>query len=186
VSAGGVIGLRRPSRVRHWVSVVASTIAVIAILAVVVVVWPASLGGQFVLAGVSGNAHNHGLHEGDLLVARKAVDYHPGDLIVIETYRNGDRSRMIQPVVANLGPHDYLVSIGPGVVGEPWPVSRESILGREILVIPQGARVALLFLNPWFLGIAVTTLVAVLLWPQRDPDDAPPVPNADSDPLTPV
>lgn len=181
-AVGGICGPRF-RRICRRVSMAASILAVIVIVAVVVLVWPASLGGQFVLAGVSGHAHNHGLHDGDLLIARKAADYTPGDLVVIETYRNGDRSRAIQPIVAKLGPSDYLVSIGPGVLGEPWPVSGESILGREVLVVRHGAQVASLFLNPWFLGIAVTILVAVLLWPQRVPSD-PPAPTPEAETLT--
>lgn len=140
----------------------------------IVVKWfSASLGGQFQMAGLTGSAPNHGLYDGDLLIAKRSDHYHVGETVVIETYRNGASTRLIAPIVGDLGSEAFLVRLGPGLTGEPWPISQKSILGQQALVIPHGATVASLFVKPWFLGLVVAALVAVMLWPQRpDPEPA--------------
>lgn len=139
-------------------------IASLAMVILVIAGWftlfgPTSLGGPTTYVAVSGTSMEPGLLEGDLVVARRADRYEPGDVVVFRVPEG-------EPAAGGLVIHRIVGGSAAGFVvqgdnkgvPDPWRPSATDIAGTLWLRLP-GAAVAL----TWLRQPAVFAAVAAAL-----------------------
>lgn len=141
-------------------------LAGLAVVAAVVLIWPARLGGASVLVVVQGRSMEPTHRSGDLVVARTTDDVATGDVVV---YRIPDG----QPGAGQLVMH-RLMSIRPDgrlvLQGDNRRLPDDVVLGREDVVAravlglgPWPIRV--LGLSPYLSALGLALVVGWYLWP---------------------
>lgn len=146
-------------------------LAILALTALVAIVWPTQWWGASSYVVVAGPSMQPVLNDGDFVWAQRSLGgrYEPGDVIVFRAPEVGG-PRVIHRVVS---------VDDDGVIGtqgdnkdspDPWEITSEQVDGRMIVVVPA---VGGMMASGGFaigLGLAAAAIVLTLLWPRRAGD----------------
>lgn len=157
--------------VKRILAVVGGVLAGVIMVGAVTLTWPAEWGGQFTLAGISGESMEPDLHTDDLVIARRTDSYDVGDVVVYEVAEGGVSGRIIHRVIRQYSDGSYQTQGDNNDHSDPWHVQPDWILGEEVFMIPKGSVIPSLFRSPVFLGVLTAFLVAFLLWPRATSDE---------------
>ncbi|MDP3972773.1 MAG: signal peptidase I [Candidatus Nanopelagicales bacterium] len=139
-------------------------------IVMLLIAWPAWLGGPFGLTVVSGISMEPTYHTGDVVLTVKSYSgYDIGDVIVYTVEVEGTRGTVIHRVVAKNPDGTYITQGDNKKFADPWPVQPDMIRGRVLALIPQGLRVLSVLRSPLAWLPLFGILVAKALWPAREP-----------------
>jgi len=140
-------------------------------VALLVIAWPAWLGGPFGLTVVSGISMEPTYHTGDVVLTVKSYSgYEVGDVIVYTVEIEGTRGSVIHRVTGVNPDGTYRTQGDNKKFPDPWPVQPDMIRGRVLALIPQGLKVLSVLRSPMAWIPLFGILVVRALWPSRDPD----------------
>lgn len=165
------------SRARRWLARGLSAALTAGIVALTVVLWPASLGGATTWITVTGASMEPTYHLGDLVLARSGGDHDVGDVVVFAVPEGtAAGSLVIHRIVDRRDDGSWVTQGDNRDTADQWRVHDEHVVGRPVLQLPRAGRLA-------GSGTPVAAIlglaVALWLWPRRD-DPAPPPPPAPS------
>lgn len=135
------------------------------VVAVLVALWPASLGGRTAYVIVAGESMEPRYHTYDLVVMRETGDYGVGDLI---TYRvpEGDvgaGSQVIHRIVGGDGTTGYVTQGDNKPNVDRWLPTDGDVVGEEWFAIPQAGWWLLWFRQPHVFGALMAAIVVALV-----------------------
>lgn len=152
------------------------------VVAVAAVLWPASLGGWSSLTVVSGKSMEPTLRTGDIVVGWRTGSYDVGDVIVYEVPdgQPGAGHKVIHRITAT--GRTYTTQGDNKTSADPWTPTDADVVGRQVLVIPGGAKA--LAALPYVLAVLAGTLITAAMWPRDDEHDAELEPGRPARPTT--
>lgn len=151
---------------RIWMLLRACFTAILITVAALIA-WPASHGGPFCLAVVSGVSMQPTYHTGDLVIAAKSSHYSIGDVIVYEVADGDIHGRVIHRIVTQLPDGNFQTRGDNKPYPDPWEVRPGWIYGHAITMIPQGYKAIALLRSPLVLAVICGLFVTIILWPCR-------------------
>lgn len=155
-----------------WTRRILAWIGTLLAALLIVVAWPAALGGFFTWTVVSGISMEPTLYQGDLVLGvRQPGGYEIGQTIIYRLEQDGHEGNVIHRIVA-INPDGTYVTKGDNrELPDSWAVQPDWIRGRLLYSFPGGSRVLLLIRSPFFWIIPFALLVIRLLWPEREEDE---------------
>ncbi|MFB9618673.1 signal peptidase I [Brooklawnia cerclae] len=159
---------------------IGSVARAVALVFVVLALWPATWGGLTGLTAVYGHSMEPTYRTGDLVVTVRAPSYHVGDVVSYKVPEGqpGAGGRVIHRVVsvdASSGTEVYTTKGDNNSSADEWRFGADDVLGRAVLRVPSAGRLLGPGLLPWFLAVVCGAAVIVLLWPPQE-DGEPDVP----------
>lgn len=145
------------SRPRRIFNIAAGSLSVLFVLFMLVLNWPASLGGRATWVTVSGTSMLPTLETGDLVVAWRSGDWQIGDVVLYSM--DGSPSALIVHRLVSGNSVDGWYAQGdnkPHI--DPWLIPDSHIFGKEIVSIPNAGWVL-----AWLKGPQVLAVLAGLL-----------------------
>jgi signal peptidase len=139
---------------RRWTSTIARAALFVAVAAAWILLAPISFGGQTSYVIVAGASMEPTLHQGDLVLARRAAAYEIGEIV---TYHHPQVGPVIHRIIDRQGTHytlqgdanswtDSYAPTGDEIVGQSWLVARRAGTLLMTLRTPSGLAVlSLLF-----------------------------------------
>jgi len=136
-------------------------------IAVVLAIWPATLGGWLSLTIVSGTSMQPTHYTGDMVIGWRTSDYQPGDIVVytIPEGQQGEGYQIIHRLRSVDADGAWTVRGDNRSAPDPWHPTGRDILGEEIFAI-DGAGNGLKFL-PIVLALVAGVFVTIGLWPRK-------------------
>jgi signal peptidase len=139
-----------------------------ALTALLLLMWPQSLGGRVAYVKVDGHSMDPTFHTGDLAVVRRQSSYQLGDAVAYRIPRGefGAGALVIHRLKAGDGLNGYVTRGDNRTIDDPWHPRTQDVVGRVRTDIPGlGVQIAR-FTRPIYLGGLVAALtVAVMLVP---------------------
>jgi signal peptidase I len=136
------------------------------LLGLAFLLWPLSLGGRTGFTVVSGHSMEPTFHTGDVVVTRSDLAPEVGDVVVytVPRGRTGEGAHVIHRIVGG-GPTSGYVTQGdnnPAI--DPWHPQAGDVVGRVVVVIPQGATHLQAARTPLVLGVAAALVFLWVVW----------------------
>ena len=159
--------MRRAGWVRwvRWARWAGHAVGIAGVVVVAALLWPRSLGGATTLVVVRGDSMLPGASDGDLVVAREAAVYAPGDVVVfrVATGRAG-RDAHVMHRVLSIGRDGTVVTKGDNrITADGLPTTIGDLVGTRRITVPAGGRVLWLLSRWWVLGAIGGAIVTVHL-----------------------
>jgi signal peptidase I len=156
----------RPRWWRRFVSVA----GVVAMLAVVVLLLPASLGGRIGLSIVDGTSMVPTYHSGDLVVTERFTTPTRGDVIVyrVPDGQAGAGAHVIHRIVGGDATHGFVTKGDHRKSVDPWHPKAGDVTGHVLFVVPGGGHLLRLVFNLRNIGLVTVLLLAWALWPRHE------------------
>ena len=117
-------------------------------------VWPPSLGGSISQIMVSGTSMLPTLHQGDLVVLRKARTYAVGDVVA---YPGPGGYLVIHRILDREGDEFTFQGDNNSFV-DPWTATSDQISGKQLLAIPKVGAYFGSLKTPWLMAAVVSFL----------------------------
>ncbi len=138
----------------------------VAVAAVLIPLWfaflaPRTIGGPLSTIWVSGTSMEPTLVTGDLAVLYRADAYEVGDIVAFEIPEGGTVIHRIIEVT----PDGYRFQGDNRDFHDPWVLGEGSVLGRQVVSVPQAARVMTTVLRPEIM--AALAVAFVVFWRLR-------------------
>jgi signal peptidase I len=132
------------------------------------VLWPTSLGGSSLFVVVRGKSMEPTYHQGDLLYARTARDYEPGDIAVyrIPEGQPGAGALVVHRIKRVLANATYVFEGDNKTSPDDVTLRRRDLIAKPIADLGNLPTRALILL-PIALTIVAATSVTIALWPDR-------------------
>jgi signal peptidase len=148
---------RRRSRIRSLV-----------LTGVLVVLWwvllaPPALGGRTSYINVNGHSMEPTYFTGDLVLVRKATNYHAGDIVAFHA-QNGI---VIHRVKAGDGVAGYETQGDNNSWVDPWRPTNGEVVGKAWFRLPGASRWLMLLTQPIALAVLVTAVLALTMRPNE-------------------
>lgn len=184
-TAEDVAGRRATTAVRR-----AGRVLLVLLMALVVYLWPASLGGRSSIVFVQGTSMLPTLTSDDVVLARRYVHYGVGDLVVFripdsQLAAQVDDRLVIHRIVGGSETTGWVTQGDNRDYVDPWFLDHDDIVGRaerKASIGPAALGVVRLALTPlvWAVGGALVMFVLVMrLMAIGDRDSAEPVEPAE-------
>lgn len=149
---------------------------VLALVAGVIVLWPATWGGVNGLTVVQGQSMEPTYATGDIVVTHREADYEVGDVVsyVVPQGQPGAGGRVIHRIATADGAGSatrFTTQGDNNATADVWTITARDITGKAIAHVPG---VGALFGGrtlPIVLGAAGAVVVMTLLWPSRPRPD---------------
>ncbi|WP_346621018.1 signal peptidase I [Blastococcus montanus] len=139
---------------------VASTSAVVAlVLATMWLFWPATLGGGTTYVTTYGDSMEPGFTAGDLAILSRAGTYSVGDVVA---YESDSLDTIVMHRIVSADAEGFVTQGDNNDWLDDDRPTREEILGRLFLRIPQGGRALQAISSPWVLVLAGAAASLVL------------------------
>ena len=145
---------------------------------------PDFLGGPASYVIVSGESMEPGLQSGDLVVARRQADYHPGDVVAFGV----GGGKVIHRIVGGSAGEGFVMQGDNNQGRDPWRPRGDDILGKMWFSVPGAGRLLAALQSPVLsAGLASSVAVfLVLMGPEKGkrprqpapPSQGPPAPRA--------
>lgn len=119
---------------------------------------PNSLGGPVGMVWVSGTSMEPTMHTGDLVVVYEQASYDVGDVVAFEIPGGGT---VIHRIIA-VTDAGYQFQGDNRDFADPWFLGADSIIGRQVALLPQAGTLLTKLGQPPMMALAVT--VMALLW----------------------
>jgi len=139
-----------------------------ALVAILFVMWPQSLGGNVAYVKVDGHSMDPTFHTGDLAVVRRQSSYQLGDAVAYRIRKGefGAGALVIHRLKAGDGTHGYVTRGDNRTIDDPWHPRTADIVGKVRADLPGlGVRVAELNKPIYIGGLVAGLTVAVMLVP---------------------
>lgn len=156
----------RQARARRTARRLGRFLAGLALVAVVVLIWPARLGGASVLVVVQGRSMEPTHRSGDLVVARVVDDVTTGDVVVYRIPEGQPGAgQLVMHRVRSIRPDGRLVLQGDNRrLPDDLVLGREDVVARAVFGLgPWPIRV--LGLSPYLSALGLALVVGWYLWP---------------------
>jgi signal peptidase len=155
----------------------------LALIALVVYLWPAGLGGNTRLVIVSGHSMEPTYDFGDIVIARDGGRPHVGDAVVFEVPDGTAKGMLVIHRIIEVDDDGYFVTQGDNRdTPDQWQLTDDNIVGHPWLSVPKGGQ-AVWFLRQWnVLAVLLGLLVVFALWPHHHHVDADDDNDAPGDP----
>ncbi len=160
-----------------------SILGVLIILGTAWLLWPVSLGGRAQFIIVQGTSMEPMYHSGDLLYARKSVNYAPGD-VAVYTIPEGDPGSgalVVHRIVSEDAAGRYRFKGDNRESLDDAQPSQSYIVAKPVANLGQ-LPTRLIILTPFFLSIVFGAAVAWFLWPSKAAKKPAPEPNTEPEP----
>jgi signal peptidase len=156
---------RRLRRIGRWLG----GIALVLVIAVIALGWPASLGGRTSYSIVSGHSMNPTYHTGDLVVVQRARTYHVGDIVVYRVPAGEPASGqcVVHRIVGGSNVTGYVTKGDNNPSVDIWVPRNADIQGRAVALIPQAGWVLRQGRDPLLYAALGGLYCARLLWPTK-------------------
>ena len=164
-----MVGLRTAGQRASFVHWASTTILFVALAYLFL---PLALGGHTSYVIVSGTSMEPGLHTGDLVLARPAAHYEPGQTVAYRVPKGepGEGFMVIHRIVGTNADGTFLVQGDNKQAPDQWHPAATDVVGRRWVMVPQGGRWLLWLRNPIVFGGLVASLtVASLLMHEETP-----------------
>ena len=118
------------------------TLSTLALLGVLVVMWPTTLGGATAYVKVSGHSMLPKLHDGDLVVTRAVSHYGPGDVIAYRVPKGdvGAGQLVVHRIVGGSAAHGFRTRGDNRATDDAWLPRGSDILGEKWIVVPGAGK----------------------------------------------
>ena len=142
--------------------------ALLAVLGVLALCWPARLGGSTSYVMVSGDSMEPTMHTGDLAVVRRQRAYRPGDVVAFRVADGevGAGHVVIHRIHAG-DERGYVLQGDNKRHPDPWRPARDDILGRRVLLVPRAGQALQTVANPITLGLMAGLAAALFVLAPR-------------------
>ena len=174
------------SPVPRWRNLL-SLLFTVALVATVIFLWPAPLGGSTRLVIVSGSSMEPTYDFGDVVVTRGGDRPSVGDAVVFAVPNGTAKGMLVIHRIIGVDDEGYFVTQGDNRdTPDQWQLTDDDIVGQPLLHVPKGGH-AVWFLQQWMvIAVLLGLLVMFLLWPTKDPqndeqDEHDPAGTRDSD-----
>ena len=149
-----------------------SLLFTLAIIAAVVYLWPAPLGGETRLVIVSGHSMEPTYDLGDIVVTRGGGTPEVGDTVVFEVPDGNAEGMLVIHRIVDVDDDGFFITQGDNRdTPDQWPLTADDIVGEPLLHVPKGGVAVRFFQQLWVLAIVIGLLVVLILWPSRDDED---------------
>ena len=131
---------------------------------------PPGLGGKFAWTVVSGRSMEPDYNTLDLILTVNTGTPKIGDVIVyrVPAAEPGEGKQVVHRIIGGTPSAGYITQGDNREGPDQWHPRRRDVVGRMIVLVPQGGRVILVLLNMHNLGIVAFVLIVWALWPRRD------------------
>jgi signal peptidase len=131
--------------------------------------WPARFGGSMSMVVVNGHSMEPTYHTGDVVIARRSGGYKPGDILVYMVPKDqpGGGHEVVHRLKSIDSQGRFLFQGDNKKSPDDWQVTKNDVVGRPVLLIPQGIRYLSLLLSPFTIGLLGAGAVVALLWPRK-------------------
>lgn len=161
---------RGPLRARRAARWVARAVGV----AVLVWLWPASLGGRASFAVVHGHSMEPRFHSGDLVIAQRQADYAVGDIVVFRARftTGGAVAGLVVHRIVEIRADGTIVTQGDHrATADHFPLQEADVVGRVRARVPRASTLLWLLSRWWVLAPMTGLVTALTLWPQHQRPD---------------
>ena len=156
------------SRRPLWLSILRS-LPTIALIVLLIWMWPTRFGGQATVLAVDGNSMKPTYNNGDIVVARSQPRYHVGDIVIfgIRT-ASGHGAKVVHRIIA-VSPDGSITTQGDNRrTADSFHTTTADVLGRIQWRLPHGATLLRTLSRWWLLALACGALTIAMLWPVED------------------
>ena len=149
-----------------------SMLFTVALVATVIFLWPAPLGGSTRLVIVSGSSMEPTYDFGDVVVTRGGDRPSVGDTVVFAVPNGTAAGMLVIHRIIGVDDEGYFVTQGDNRdTPDQWQLTDDDIVGQPLLHVPKGGH-AVWFLQQWIvIAVLLGLLVMFLLWPTNDPQN---------------
>lgn len=148
-----------------------SLVFTVAVVAFVVYLWPAMLGGSTRLVIVSGHSMEPTYELRDIVVVRDSEDTRIGDVVVFEIPEGEAESMLVIHRVLELDDEGFFITQGDNrTTPDQWQLTEDDIVGKPLAHIPKGGLALGIIQNTWVIALLVGLVALCLLWPDQDDD----------------
>ncbi len=150
-----------------------SALFTVAILASVVYLWPARLGGETRLVVVRGTSMEPVYHLNDIVVSREADDYEVGDIVVFSIPEGaGEGMLVIHRLVGQRDNGSWITQGDNRDSPDEFELYDDDLHGKPVIVAPRAGRLIVWSNNIYVLSVTLGLLVVFLLWPKKRQPEA--------------
>ena len=164
------------ARERLSVRSILSWMFTVAVLAGVVYLWPATLGGSTRLIVVSGHSMEPTYDFGDIVVARGSGDAAVGDVVVFAVPDGVGEGILVIHRVIDIDDAGFVVTQGDNRdQPDEWQLTQDDIVGTPLAHLPKLGYVVWYLRQWWVIAVLAGLLTILLLWPSTtvlDDDEA--------------
>ena len=154
---------------RHRAHDVLDAVLLLFVVALVAFFWPSSLGGRTRLIVVEGHSMEPTIHFGDLVITWDDNNPKVGDIIVYHVPAGQvGAGQLIIHRVKSIRPNGTYETQGDNKK-EPdvFEITNHDIVGSPVTSLPHVGRLIGISSSPLVLGLALGTLVTIVLWPKK-------------------
>lgn len=151
---------------------VVSAVFTVAIIAAVVYLWPARLGGGTNMVVVRGTSMEPEYHLNDVVISREADNYEVGDIVLFSIPEGvGEGMLVIHRLVGQRDDGSWITQGDNRDVPDEFELYDEDLRGKPVFVAPRAGRLIVWANNVYVLSTTIGLLVILLLWPKKpDPE----------------
>ncbi len=146
-------------------SVVANTLLVSFLAALLWVFWPASLGGFSTFTIVSGHSMEPTYYTGDLVWARSG-EYEVGDVVVYQPLSETN-AQVIHRIIGGSSAEGWSIQGDNNDFIDPWEPTDEQVLGKAMVHLPNLGSAIHFLASPFVWLSALVIGGGLLLWPNK-------------------
>ena len=145
-----------------------SALVTTTIVALVVFLWPARLGGSTNLVVVRGTSMEPVYHLNDIVITRTSHDYDIGDIVVFKIPDGvGEGMLVIHRLVGRRADGTWITEGDNRDTPDDFHVRDGDLLGKPVAVLPRAGRAVQFVSNVDVVAVALGLFGVLLLWPGR-------------------
>ena len=153
---------------RRRVRRVGSALVTTTIVALVVFLWPARLGGSTNLVVVRGTSMEPVYHLNDIVITRTSRDYDIGDIVVFKIPDGvGEGMLVIHRLVGRRADGSWITEGDNRDTPDDFRLHDSDLLGEPVAVLPRAGRVVQFVSSVDVVAVALGLFGVLLLWPGR-------------------
>ncbi len=160
----------KPPAPRRWLRRVRAVAGTAGWLVAIAVFLPVGLGGRVSWIEVSGHSMEPTYHTYDLALTVRGGTAKVGDVIVYRVPKGdpGDGHQVIHRVIGGDAAHGYTTKGDNREGPDIWHPRSRDVVGRVVVIVPQGGKFLAVLLNIHNLGIVALALLVWAIWPRPD------------------
>ena len=147
---------------------IGSALVTTVVVALVVFLWPARLGGSTNLVVVRGTSMEPVYHLNDIVVARTASDYDVGDIVVFRIPDGvGEGMLVIHRLIGRRDDGSWITEGDNRDTPDDFRIHDDDFVGKPVFVLPRAGRLVQWVSNVDVVAVALGLCGVLLLWPTR-------------------
>ena len=145
-----------------------SAVFTIAVIACVVYLWPARLGGGTNMVVVRGTSMEPVYHLNDVVISREAASYEVGDIVLFSIPEGaGEGMLVIHRLVGQRDDGSWITQGDNRDAPDEFKLQDDDLHGKPVFVAPRAGRLIVWANNVYVISTAIGLLVILLLWPKK-------------------